>query len=136
MRSMCNGTWSEGLSQVRTSRWIGEAGQAVGGLRREQGVVDADAVVPLPGAGLVVPEGVGAGRAVGCEIGVGQAQATQGPEAPRLRLERASPVPVGRELGVPRGSGMTLKSPVSTSGSSRQRQVRAWAVSRPIQPSL
>ncbi len=39
--------------------------QEIGGLRREQGVVDADAVVPLPGARLIVPEGVGARRAVG-----------------------------------------------------------------------
>ena len=31
-------------------------GQAVGGLRREQQMIDADAVVLLPGAGLVVPE--------------------------------------------------------------------------------
>jgi len=57
-----------------------DAGQQVGGLRREQGVVDADAVVPLPGAGLIVPEGIGAGRAVGLQEGVGQAQVLQRPE--------------------------------------------------------
>ena len=36
-------------------------GQPVGGLRRQQQVVDADAVVLLPGAGLIVPERVEAG---------------------------------------------------------------------------
>ena len=35
-----------------------DAGQPVGGLRRQQQMVDADAVVLLPGAGLIVPEGV------------------------------------------------------------------------------
>ena len=50
------------------------AGQAVGGLRREQQVVDADAVVPLPGPGLIVPEGVAAGAPSAAMIGVGQAQ--------------------------------------------------------------
>src|SRR5690606_32661408 len=34
------------------------ASKAVGGFRRQQQVVNADAVVLLPGAGLVVPEGV------------------------------------------------------------------------------
>ena len=32
--------------------------QPVGGLRRQQQVVDADAVVLLPGAGLIIPERV------------------------------------------------------------------------------
>src|SRR5438105_699794 len=36
----------------------GRAGELIGGWRREQDVVDADAVVLLPGAGLVVPERV------------------------------------------------------------------------------
>ena len=35
--------------------------EPVGGLRRQQQMVDADAVVLLPGAGLIVPEGVEAG---------------------------------------------------------------------------
>src|SRR4051812_29476240 len=34
-----------------------DALEAVGGLGREQVEVDADAVVTLPGAGLIVPEG-------------------------------------------------------------------------------
>ena len=37
------------------------ARQAIGRLRREQQMVDADAVVTPPGAGLVVPEGVAPG---------------------------------------------------------------------------
>ena len=37
-------------------------------------MVDADAVVPLPGAGLVVPEGISPRRAVGLHVGFGQAQ--------------------------------------------------------------
>ena len=36
-------------------------GEPVGGLRREQHVVDADAPVLLPGAGLIIPERVEAG---------------------------------------------------------------------------
>ena len=65
-----------------------DAEQRVGGLRRDQGVVDADAVVPLPGASLVVPEGVGAGRPVGLQVRVGQAQVLQRPEGfARPRLE-------------------------------------------------
>src|SRR2546425_12770909 len=39
-----------------------DIGQAVAGLRRQQEVVDPDTPVLLPGAGLVVPERVLAGR--------------------------------------------------------------------------
>src|SRR5579871_3058947 len=39
----------------------GRRGEPVGGERRQEHVVDADAVVLLPGAGLIVPEGVVAG---------------------------------------------------------------------------
>ncbi len=65
----------------------------VGGLGREQGVVDADAVVPLPGAGLVVPEGVAARRAVGLP---GRRRSGPGTSAPGRRRgsrgwKRASP---------------------------------------------
>ena len=56
------GTWSEGFSQPRVNLSTPAADEAVGGLRREQDVVDADAVVLLPGAGLVVPERVDARR--------------------------------------------------------------------------
>ena len=43
-------------------------------------MVDADAVVPLPGAGLVVPEGVAFGRAVDGQEGLGETQPLQRPE--------------------------------------------------------
>ena len=51
----------------RTSRWMVTPASRSAACGREQGVVDADAVVPLPGAGLIVPEGVAAGRAVGLQ---------------------------------------------------------------------
>ena len=60
-RVTITGTWSDGLSQARVWRSIAGA-EPVGGLRRQQQVVDADAVVLLPGAGLIVPEGVDARR--------------------------------------------------------------------------
>src|SRR6185503_6683701 len=48
--------------------------EAVGRLRRHQDMVDADAMVLLPGAGLVVPEGVDAGLRVAGAHRVGEAQ--------------------------------------------------------------
>ena len=45
--------------------------QPVGSLRRQQQVVDADAVVLLPGAGLIVPEGVDLFRVGGGPHGLG-----------------------------------------------------------------
>ena len=51
--------------------------QPVRGLRRQQHVVDAKPVVLLPGAGLVVPEGVAMRLVVTGAIGVGQAEIDQ-----------------------------------------------------------
>ena len=48
--------------------------EAVGGLRGEEDVVDADAPVLLVGAGLIVPEGVEAGALVDGAQGVGEAE--------------------------------------------------------------
>ena len=81
----------------------------VGGLRREQQVVDADAVVPLPGAGLIVPEGVGPGVPSAWREGVGQAEPLheRAEGCPRLRLEEGVAQPRRRIVGV-LGLGMTL----------------------------
>ena len=57
-RSINTGTWSDGFSQERTCLSMPAAREPVGGLRRQQQVVDADAPVLLPGAGLIIPEGV------------------------------------------------------------------------------
>ena len=56
----------------------GAAGEAVGGLRREQQMVDADAVVELEGAALIVPEAVGA-TLIGVQgaEGLGEAQVAE-----------------------------------------------------------
>ena len=54
--------------------------EPVGRLRREQQVVDADAVVLLPGAGLIVPERVEAGIVRSRTDGVGQSEMGQGAE--------------------------------------------------------
>src|SRR5215203_7197755 len=62
-------------------------GEPVGGLRREQEMVDTQAPVLGPAAGLVVPEGVD--RRVGLEGAdrVGQAEVDQAAQRPaRLRL--------------------------------------------------
>ena len=42
----------------------GDAAQQVGRLRRQQSMIDANSVVPLPGPGGVVPEGVAARAAI------------------------------------------------------------------------
>ena len=57
-----------------------DAAEPVGGLGRHQMVVDADAVIALPGAGLIIPEGVGPGGLVPQHMGVGQAQVLHRPE--------------------------------------------------------
>ena len=54
-----------------------DALEPVGGLRREQQVIDADAVVLLPGAGLVIPERVFMRRAVSLHVGVAQPEIEQ-----------------------------------------------------------
>ena len=79
--SPSTGTWSLGLSQPRTSRWTITSFEPVGGLRRQQQVVDADAVVAVPAEGLEVPEGVARARRVTARMRVGQAEIEQRPEA-------------------------------------------------------
>ena len=60
-RSIQTGTWSDGFSQERTCLSMPAVTSRSAGLRRQQQVVDADAVVLLPGAGLIIPERVEAG---------------------------------------------------------------------------
>src|SRR5262245_5880960 len=74
-------------------------GDSVGGLRREQKVIDADAIVLLPGAGLIVPERVDAGVRIDGADGVREPESEQGPVgSPALRLEQGV---------VPPGVGIT-----------------------------
>ena len=49
----------------------GEARQAIGGLRREQQMIDADAVVSRPCARLIIPEGIEPGLIGAGPQGVG-----------------------------------------------------------------
>ena len=66
------GTWSEGFSQLR-GRGIDLAGlKPVGGLRRQQQMVDAQALVLLVGAGLIIPERVAVRLVVAGAERVGQ----------------------------------------------------------------
>ena len=104
--------------------------EAVGGLRRQQQVVDADAVVLLPGAGLVVPERVGAGRIGGGAHGFRETEIDQTPEGlPRLRLEQRVAQPVLRVLGVDR-----LRNDVEVAGQN-QRLLQFEPLLRPaLQP--
>ncbi len=79
-RSAHTGTWSDGFSQAAHIAVDADIDQPVAGLRRQQQMIDAQAVVFLPGAGLIIPEGVLAGR-----VGDG-AQRVRQPEAEQ-RLE-------------------------------------------------
>src|SRR5579871_4173016 len=49
--------------------------EAIGGLWRQQQMIDADAVVLLPGASLIIPKGVEASRIAAGADRVGQAEA-------------------------------------------------------------
>ena len=63
--------------------------EPVAGLRRQQQMVDPQALVLLPGAGLVVPEGVEPGLVGDRAQRIGQAEAEQGLESlARLGLEQ------------------------------------------------
>ena len=66
--------------------------QPVGGLGREQQVIDANAVVLLPGAGLIVPEAVEAASVRGRAHGVRQAEVRQRPK-PGARFRQEERVP-------------------------------------------
>jgi hypothetical protein len=77
------------------------AAQTVGGLRGEQHVVDTDAVVLLPGAGLIVPERVDAGAGLAGAQSVGEAERLQAAQrGARFRLEERVVDPRLRALGV------------------------------------
>ena len=81
-------------------------GEPVGGLRRQQQVIDADAVVLGPGAGLVVPERVEVGCVADGADGVGQAEIDQCAELlPGLRQEQRVLGPGLGARGVGRRSG-------------------------------
>jgi len=63
--------------------------EAVGGLRRQQQVVDADAPILLPRARLIIPEGVEPAVIAHRANGVGQAQIGEGAKLlPGLRQEQ------------------------------------------------
>ena len=80
--------------------------QPVGGLRRQQHVIDADAVVFLEGAGLVIPEGVEVGGIADGAERVGQPEIGQRAELlPRRRQEQRVLGPGGRIAGVAERSG-------------------------------
>ena len=84
------GVWSDALSAPR--------GQAVGGLRRQQQMVDADAQIVLPGATLIVPEGISAHLGMDLPIGIGEAEVNECAEGlAALRPEQGVALP---SLGV------------------------------------
>ena len=115
--------------------WMVTPRQVVGGLRREQQVVDADAVVPLPGAGLVVPEGVAARRAVGLHVGVGEAEPLQRPErrrGSRAGTARRPSTRPGRRRRRARGSRCSRRrAPAAPRSASSSRGVRL----QPLHPA-
>src|ERR1019366_5908468 len=75
--------------------------QPVGCLRREQVMVDADALAALPGARLIIPECVERGSVRGGPQGVGQTQIEETAKArPGLWKEKRVAFPGGRIGGV------------------------------------
>ena len=79
--STTTGTWSEGCGWARSSRSGVGGNQALGKGRGQQRVVDAQAQVALPRAGLVVPERVDRAVRMHRAHRVGQAQPEQAAEA-------------------------------------------------------
>jgi len=107
-------------------------------LRRQQQMSDADAVVALPGAGLIVPEvNTPPASVVARRASVEASAASSLNFARRRRQEQRVGGPL-LGMGRPsRGFGrMTLYSPASTSGSSNLSNSRAWRISRSMKPSL
>ena len=92
--------------------------QAVAGLRRQQQMVDPQSLVFLPGAGLIIPECVLAGRVGDGAQRVGQAEAEQRLEAFAGGGRNRASLTQAAGLWTSCAAGMTLKSPASTSGSS------------------
>src|SRR5690606_22188534 len=54
--------------------------QAIGGLRREHQMIDAQAFVALPAAGLVIPEGIAMALGMEVQERIGIAEADEGAE--------------------------------------------------------
>jgi len=80
---------------------LSDIDQAVAGLRRQQEMIDAQAVVFLPRAGLVVPEGIETGRVAGGTQRVGKAQIDERAEfLPGLRQEKRVLGPGFRPAGI------------------------------------
>ena len=79
--STTTGTWSEGCGWARSSRSGRGGDQALGQGGRQQGVVDAQAQVALPRAGLVVPERIDRAVRMHRAHRVGQAHPEQATEA-------------------------------------------------------
>src|SRR5262249_15470726 len=78
--------------------------QPIGRLRRQQQMIDADAVVLLPGAGLVVPKRVRAGPVASGPDRVGQSEKGEGAEfLPRARQEQRVLHPAVGVAGIERG---------------------------------
>ena len=110
--------------------------EAVGGGRREQQVIDADAVVLLPGAGLVVPERIMARLGMAGAQGVRQAEIDQTPiGSAAFRLVQRV---VDPERGVLRILG--LRDNVEVAGKNEHllggQPFAGMASKRPIQASL
>ena len=96
--------------------------EAVAGLRRQQQVIDANPVVFLPRAGLIVPERVLPGGVGDRPQRVGQPEAEQGLKAFLVAGKEQGVVDPGRRIMDIPGAGMTLKSrpiPAGSSASSR-----------------
>jgi hypothetical protein len=78
--------------------------QPVGGLRGEEQVVDADAVVLLPGAGLIIPERIDAVRLCRGADGIREAEIGERAKAcPSLRQEERVADPQLRIMDVDLG---------------------------------
>ena len=111
----------------------GRADEPVGGLRRQQDMVDADAVVLLPGAGLIVPEGVEVGAVAAGAHRVGQPEIDERPKSfPGLRQEQRVAYPGGRIAGIGRRSESHCSRPPGQR--LLQRQAFARIVNKPVHP--
>ena len=64
-------------------------GQQIGALRRQQEMIDADAVIAVPGAGLIIPEGIMAGALDPCPEGLGKAQIDDAAEGGAVEIRFA-----------------------------------------------
>ena len=132
-RSTTTGTWSDGFSQLAHMLVDRRRDQPVGGLRRQQEMVDADAVVLLPGAGLVIPERVEAGLVAGARNASVRPRLHERAElSPGLRQEQRVADPGGRVAGIGR-----RRNDVVVAGQDQrllQRQTLTRIVNKPVHP--